>query len=106
MAAGYLVPTLVKECTDPNKGQGVFATAPIKQGTLLWQPKHVEAVPADEIISRLDAMPYDHAQVRRDPDQRLLPQRLLPEQTETVCLLADVVASVFRGSLQPASALR
>ena len=65
MAAGYLVPTLVKECTDSNKGQGVFATAPIKQGTLLWQPKHVEAVPVDEIILRLDAMPYDQAQVRR-----------------------------------------
>ena len=63
MTSGYLVPIVVKVCADPDKGQGVFATAPVPKGTLLWKPNHVQAVPAEDITARLAAMPYQVAQV-------------------------------------------
>lgn len=65
-AAGYLVPVTVKVCADASKGQGVFATAPVTKGTLLWRPDQVKAVPADEITSNLAAMPHTQASVSPD----------------------------------------
>ena len=64
MAAGYLVPVNVKPCSDHSKGSGVFATAPVKKGTLLWQPNQVKAVPAEQMMADLAAMPPDDAHVR------------------------------------------
>ena len=63
MAAGYLVPVDVKVCPDISKGYGVFAKAPVKKGTLLWQPTQVKAVPIEEITARLAAMPHKDAHV-------------------------------------------
>ena len=48
----------------PARHKASFATAPVTKGTLLWQPKEVKAVPADEITSILAAMPHDKATVR------------------------------------------
>lgn len=57
------MPVAVKVCADVSKGQGVFATAAVPKGTLLWKPDQVEAVPADKIASNLAAMPHDQAAV-------------------------------------------
>lgn len=50
---GYLVPVEVRECA---KGQGVFATERIVNGTLLWQPHLVRAVPRTEAADMLAGM--------------------------------------------------
>ena len=63
MPAGYLVPVTIKVCPESSKGEGVFATAPVKKGTLLWQPSQVQAVPVDEITSKLAALPHEEAHV-------------------------------------------
>ena len=63
MPAGYLVPVTIKICPDSSKGEGVFATAHVKKGTLLWQPSQVQVVPVDEITAKLAALPYDQAHV-------------------------------------------
>lgn len=64
MTTGYLEPITVKVCRDPSKGQGVFATARVKKGTLLWQPNQVQAIPVEDITAKLAAMPYEEAHVR------------------------------------------
>ncbi len=69
MAAGYLVPVDVRICPDPTHGQGVFATAAVKKGTLLWSPKQVEAIPTEAITSKLAALPHDDAHVSCVQDQ-------------------------------------
>lgn len=58
------MPVAIRVCADASKGQGVFATAPVTKGTLLWRPKEVKAVPADKMTSILAAMPHDKASVR------------------------------------------
>ena len=63
MSTGYLEPVAVRVCADASKGHGVFATAPVTRGTLLWKPDQVKAVAADEITSTLAAMPDDEASV-------------------------------------------
>lgn len=63
MSTGYLAPVAVRVCADASKGHGVFATALVRQGTLLWKPDQVKAVAADEITSTLAAMPDDKASV-------------------------------------------
>ncbi|KAL3150978.1 hypothetical protein ABBQ32_000718 [Trebouxia sp. C0010 RCD-2024] len=61
MSKGYLVPVTVKVCADGSKGHGVFATAPVTKGTLLWRPSEVKAVPAAKVTSSLAAMPREEA---------------------------------------------
>ncbi|KAK9863238.1 hypothetical protein WJX84_011240 [Apatococcus fuscideae] len=39
----------------------VFAAAPVKKGTLLWQPNQVKAVPAKQITADLAGMAHDDA---------------------------------------------
>ena len=88
MAAGYLVPVNVKPCSDPSRGSGVFATAPVKKGTLLWQPDQVKAVPAEQITADLAAMPHDDAHVR------------LMLQRYSILFLSFRLLSTWRGLLQ------
>ena len=95
MAAGYLVPVTVKACPDPNKGQGVFAAAPVTKGTLLWQPNQVQAIPADEITSTLAAMPYENAQVSWQTPR---PEQCLLKPCKLALVFPGVAAPVFCSS--------
>lgn len=83
MSKGYLVPVTVKVCADGSKGHGVFATAPVTKGTLLWRPSEVKAVPAAKVTSSLAAMPREEASV--SPDDRLLSCKSALELIQAEC---------------------
>jgi SET domain-containing protein len=57
------VPVIVKECPEPDKGLGVFATATIDKGTLMWKPSTITKMSPQQAQELLDSMPAEEARV-------------------------------------------